>query len=389
MDNTAVWNAPGHDQPLLDALHGTLEEVIGVAHANPHWWNSNVLRHPYRRRVVGTFLNWYLNGQLPPNYDDQRGTIAYRYMNNLLTRFYDNPTLLLPVNNTVTVADPMVRNLRPRRQRRRLRRGDGDKENRPPTAGGALIPEAFYSKRTELNQLIADYATHNFMGFQEWRSTVPSITNEFMLHSQAQIQAEIEKMQGLIDQLRQIQASNWQRYAVGGSLNPQDSGNDETTLPTSNRLHNLWRSLVDIYTLFHHSTAPGTSQAWLNRTPSLQRRRLLLFPHVGFHSERRAQELIALYESAIADLQRLQAAGWPSVTDNPQEGGSVAPSTPTARAGRTREATIRAIVEPIVQSGRITVRDRRIAIASIMRQLHVGRVEAEDLFFSAVGQLLD
>lgn len=242
------------------------------------------MTHTVCRRVVGTFLNWYLNGQLPPNYDDQRGTIAYRYMNNLLTRFYDNPTLLLPVNNTVTVADPMVRNLRPRRQRRRLRRGDGDKENRPPTMGGALIPEAFYSKRTELNQLIADYATHNFMGFQEWRSTVPSITNEFMLHSQAQIQAEIEKMQGLIDQLRQIQASNWQRYAVGGS---------------------------------------------------------------------------------------------------------VAPSTPTARAGRTREATIRAIVEPLVQSGRITVRDRRIAIASIMRQLHVGRVEAEDLFFSAVGQLLD
>lgn len=130
------WNTQGHNAQILNDLRDVILEAIGVAHANPDWWRANVTAHPYRAPLVASILNWYLNDALPRNYDDQRGSIALRYLNTLLgDRFYQNPTLLLPTNNSVSVADETVRPLRPPP----FPATNVDKENRPPQGMGLKI----------------------------------------------------------------------------------------------------------------------------------------------------------------------------------------------------------------------------------------------------------
>lgn len=104
------WNANNRDPRILAELRGVLVETINVAHHNPAWWEHNVRRNRNRNALVRNFLNWYLNDRLPADYTDQRGRIAIIYLERVLNRFYDNPTLLLPTNSTI---DPDVRRLRP------------------------------------------------------------------------------------------------------------------------------------------------------------------------------------------------------------------------------------------------------------------------------------
>lgn len=111
----------------------------------------------------------------------------------------------------------------------------------------------------------------------------------------------------------------------GGMLEAANRQSGElASLQTRNEYGVLEADYRNLRRLFQQANHRAYNQ-WLNQDPS--RRQLSGYQFNGplgwFYTEIEAQELISRLRDAIGRLQRLQAAGWPSVTDNPQEGGRI------------------------------------------------------------------
>lgn len=113
----------------------------------------------------------------------------------------------------------------------------------------------------------------------------------------------------------------------GGALNwtsPYIANSQEgsiVTPQTRSVFNNLITQIQNLLHEFEQVNRP-MYQNWIQRNYTFRPENIAMHAHPShMDSEFGIQRGISLYRSAIVELQRLQASGWPSGTDNPQEGG--------------------------------------------------------------------